>query len=104
MGGGGPLPYKVPHWTKYKVGDHTPELQALEKKLAALGLKDPWIRNEVWRFDRGYTLSKWAKAKMLLSRGAVVGITLGVISAGISIAWEKEYSKQHAAHAPHGEH
>lgn len=41
---------------------------------------------------------------VVLNRGAVVGITLGVISAGISIAWEKEYSKQHAAHAPHGEH
>ena len=40
----------------------------LEKKLAALGLKDPWIRNEVWRFDRGFQPTMWGNAKMLFKR------------------------------------
>ena len=38
---------------------------------------------------------------VLIYRGAWIGIPLGVISAIISIQWEKA---EHAAHAPHGEH
>merc|ERR1712066_808599 len=91
--GGGATPYKIPHWSKYKVSDRTPELQEVERRLAALGLKDPWIRNEVWRYDKGLgSLGFWTKWRMLL------------FSAAISIYWEKEWSKKHAAHAPHGEH
>ena len=41
----------IPDYKIYVVNEHTPELQALEKKLAERGLKDPWIRNEVWRYD-----------------------------------------------------
>jgi len=100
--GGGPLPYKIPHWSHYQVTDRTPELQKLQQRLASLGLKDPWIRNEVWRFDRGYQPTMMQNAKMLLGRGMGIGITLGIISAGISIYWEKQTS--HASHAPHGEH
>ena len=40
---GGYLDYKIPHYTKYKVSD-VAELQWLENKLAAKGLKDPWLR------------------------------------------------------------
>lgn len=42
---------QIPDWKIYQVGDHTPNLQQLQQRLAAKGLKDPWIRNEVWRFD-----------------------------------------------------
>ena len=45
-----------------------PELQKLEQKLAALGLKDPWIRNEVWRFDKGFQPTQWGNAKVLFKR------------------------------------
>ena len=95
--GGGKIPFEIPDWKIYKVGDHTvrhtyleketpvrqsqscvlptmyyvlehskfkpvynlilltnppffqPDLQKLERRLAAKGLKDPWIRNEVRR-------------------------------------------------------
>ena len=47
-----------------------PELQKLQEKLAALGLKDPWIRNEVWRFDRGIQPTVWQNWKYLLGRSA----------------------------------
>lgn len=40
---------KVPDPSIYKVED-APELVKLREKLAAKGLKDPWIRNQVWRF------------------------------------------------------
>jgi len=42
---------QIPDWKIYQVGDHTPNLQRLQQKLAARGLKDPCIRNEVWRYD-----------------------------------------------------
>ena len=42
--GGVHQPHEVPHYTKYSNYQHIPELVAHEKRLAALGLKDPWIR------------------------------------------------------------
>jgi len=42
---------QIPDWKIYQVGDHTPNLQKIQHRLAARGLKDPWIRNEVWRYD-----------------------------------------------------
>lgn len=34
---------RIPDWRKFKVED-TPELLEVQKKLAARGLKDPWLR------------------------------------------------------------
>ena len=42
MGGGG-VPFEIPDWKKYKV-EGVPELEKLQRRLAAEGLKDPWIR------------------------------------------------------------
>ena len=41
----------IPDYKIYQVGEHTPELLKVERMLAAKGLKDPWMRNEVWRYD-----------------------------------------------------
>jgi len=49
--GGGEIP-KIPDWRTYTIGPHTPELQHTERMLKSCGLKDPWLRNEVWRYDR----------------------------------------------------
>jgi hypothetical protein len=35
--------FKAPDWRIYKVAD-APDLAAIEHRLAALGLKDPWLR------------------------------------------------------------
>ena len=42
---------RIPDWRKYHVST-TPELTEVQRRLAAMGLKNPWLRNEVWRFDR----------------------------------------------------
>ncbi|XP_071104216.1 NADH dehydrogenase [ubiquinone] 1 beta subcomplex subunit 3-like [Haliotis cracherodii] len=47
MGGGGKV--QIPDWRQYKV-EGIKELEQLQSLLAARGLKDPWIRNEVWRY------------------------------------------------------
>lgn len=50
MGGHGhEPPYKVPHYTTFKV-QGIPDLEELEKALAKKGLRDPWIRYRVTFF------------------------------------------------------
>ena len=76
---GGNVKIPIPDYKIYKVGEHTPELLNVQKKLAARGLKDPWLRNEVWRYDVNYSLSnptwKWVQA----TRGMPIGLVLGFI-------------------------
>ncbi|XP_041374510.1 NADH dehydrogenase [ubiquinone] 1 beta subcomplex subunit 3-like [Gigantopelta aegis] len=72
----------IPDWREYKI-DGIKELENLQKALQSQGLKDPWIRNEVWRYHpqtyigpgraglysifKGF---KWAVAAMVLTVGA----------------------------------
>ena len=44
------LPRCVLDWRSYKV-DGIPELEKHRSKLANKGLRDPWIRNQVWLYD-----------------------------------------------------
>ena len=69
--GGGEMPYKVPDWKIYQVGNHTPELQQVQRMLSSLGLKvsqdtergdveamlgplDPQRGLEVWQTAAGH--------------------------------------------------
>ncbi|KAK4009627.1 NADH dehydrogenase [ubiquinone] 1 beta subcomplex subunit 3 [Daphnia magna] len=55
---------KVPDYRQYKV-ENAPELVQLRTLLAQKGLSDPWIRNEVWRYDPkefGTTAQRWRLA------------------------------------------
>ena len=105
--GGGALP-PVPDWKSYQVGSHTPELEKVQKMLKSMGLKvgqdkifmfyfghirqavqllvpqDPWLRNEVWRFDRRQfgMADRPVLIRRLLSRGVVPGFSLAVVTAG----------------------
>ena len=112
MGGGGAFP-PVPDWKTYKVGPHTPELENVQRMLSSLGLKvirtseekykteqrnswfgwrarnktcfqDPWIRNEVWRFDRNQVsmADRPVLIRNLLMRGMKPGFALAVVTAG----------------------
>jgi len=45
--------FKSPDWRIYKV-ENAPELLTVQNRLAKLGLRDPWLRNEVWRFDKQF--------------------------------------------------
>nr|AQS22559.1 NADH dehydrogenase 1 beta subcomplex subunit 3 [Pseudodiaptomus poplesia] len=82
---GGDHGMKIPDWKSFTVGEHTPELLKLQKMLDSLGLKDPWLRNEVWRYDRRDPVNVEYKvaARRALSRGVLPGLGLAIISAGI---------------------
>jgi len=75
---------EIPDYKIYKIGPWAPELQDVERRLAAKGLKDPWIRNEVWRFDRRDFDSPKQRVLGAFKRGFLPGITLAVISTLIS--------------------
>lgn len=79
MGGGHHHePFNIPKYTIYNDYQKFPELLAHEKRLAQLGLKDPWIRfdsfqllctrhfrNYVYLYDRQYphVVGQWAHFK-----------------------------------------
>ncbi|TRY76383.1 hypothetical protein TCAL_03847 [Tigriopus californicus] len=83
MGGGVPH-IKVPDWKSFVVGDHTPELQKLQNQLAAKGLKDPWIRNEVWRYDTRLGTRGMKGLWRIAFRGFIPGVAVGAGFAALS--------------------
>uniref|UniRef100_A0A0A9X636 NADH dehydrogenase [ubiquinone] 1 beta subcomplex subunit 3 n=1 Tax=Lygus hesperus TaxID=30085 RepID=A0A0A9X636_LYGHE len=72
---------KIPDWTIYKVED-CPELVRHRDNLALKGLKDPWIRNEAWRFNRKEFGSAGSRA-LLVFRGLKWGVLATIITVGI---------------------
>ncbi|XP_010778644.1 NADH dehydrogenase [ubiquinone] 1 beta subcomplex subunit 3 [Notothenia coriiceps] len=42
----------LPDWRQWKV-EGTP-LEIVQRRLASRGLKDPWARNEAWRYTGGF--------------------------------------------------
>jgi NADH dehydrogenase (ubiquinone) 1 beta subcomplex subunit 3 len=98
---GGHPKIEVPDYKTFTIGNWAPELQETQRKLAARGLKDPWIRNEVWRFDRrdfDSPKQRWVNA---LKRGLVPGLVLAVISTFISNYYE---NGRHHSHSSDGHH
>ncbi|XP_071507202.1 NADH dehydrogenase [ubiquinone] 1 beta subcomplex subunit 3-like [Diadema setosum] len=89
MGKGG---IEIPDWRIYKV-ENVPELKAVQERLALRGLKDPWLRNEVWRYQPCFKrLSFW----QVLFRGFPIGAGLFVVAVGL----EKMFSSKD----DHGHH
>ena len=85
MGGG---TFKIPHWQspQYTVGEHTPELQEIEKRLAARGLKDPWLRNEAWRYARGGAHRYnpfWMTYNFIRPRAFLLAVPLALITSQV---------------------
>lgn len=97
--GGGAESIKIPDWKAKRctVGDHTPELQELQRRLAARGLKDPWARNEAWRWarvDRGYApnfqVYNFIKPRAFVAAMVVAVITSQFRTRYLDPKWEKE--------------
>ncbi|XP_008837008.1 NADH dehydrogenase [ubiquinone] 1 beta subcomplex subunit 3 isoform X2 [Nannospalax galili] len=70
---------ELPDYRQWKI-EGTP-LEAVQKKLAARGLRDPWARNEAWRYMGGFAENvsflgvifkgfKWGFAAFVVALGA----------------------------------
>uniref|UniRef100_A0A914ZF53 NADH dehydrogenase [ubiquinone] 1 beta subcomplex subunit 3 n=1 Tax=Parascaris univalens TaxID=6257 RepID=A0A914ZF53_PARUN len=90
MGHGHQEPFKIPNYTIYNNYRDFPELAAHEQRLAQIGLKDPWIRNYVYLYDKNYphVEGQWPHFKKLILRGWKGG----VLFAATVIAAEEGYS------------
>ena len=98
---GGNVKLTIPDYKTYQVNEHTPVLLEHQKKLAKLGLKDPWIRNEVWRYDmRENIADDRRKGAQLILRGVLPGLILAI---GTSFLWW-EYDRRYLAHDHHDDH
>jgi len=88
MGGGhhdfGPK-MKIPDYSIYKVAD-APELVQVQEVLAAKGLKDPWLRNEVWRYNRKEWWTHRQRLVTFVTRGMKVGFGLFLVTTAIETA------------------
>merc|ERR1711976_169956 len=80
MGGGGKVPYEIPDHRIYKI-DGIKHLEWTRDELAKHGLKDPWLRNEAWRYTNwpGY----WGNIKLTAKRGLKAGIVLSLITIAV---------------------
>lgn len=83
MGGHNITPPPVPDPSNYKVED-SKYLMNVQRRLAEKGLKDPWLRNHVWRchLNRGIKHPKWFLLDLFTYGWKIwvplVGITIGV--------------------------
>lgn len=91
-------PYKIPDYRIYKVED-VPELLSTQKALAAQGLRDPWLRNEVWRYNPQEFGTVASRTQNLFFRGFKYGFAAFVLTAIGGYVMDKR-SGGHG----HGEH
>ncbi|CAG5124333.1 unnamed protein product [Candidula unifasciata] len=103
MGGGGGghghgMPHTIPDWKSYKV-EGIPDLELLQKRLKPLGLKDPWIRNEVWRYQEAGVGYQSMLRKGL--RGTFRGLGYAIVAMALTIAYDKVVNKGKDSHGHH---
>ncbi|XP_044009127.1 NADH dehydrogenase [ubiquinone] 1 beta subcomplex subunit 3 [Aphidius gifuensis] len=94
-------PYVVPKPEIYRVED-APELMKLQADLAKIGLKDPWARNNAWRFHPKYG-TVWTRMAQHFWRGVPTGLALF----GLTLAVENYLGIDYHPwlhHDNHGEH
>lgn len=91
-------PYKIPDYRIYKL-ENAPELLRVQKALMAQGLKDPWLRNEVWRYEKAWGTES-QRALLGLSRGFRVGFAAFLVTVIGTAIYDKMNPDEHG----HGHH
>lgn len=85
--------FKAPDWRQYKVED-VKDLKWVQDELAKKGLRNPWLRNDVWRFQ-GYPGLPMALFKAC-TRGFVIAAALMVVT----VAADKTIGLKRDMHLP----
>ncbi|XP_041972914.1 NADH dehydrogenase [ubiquinone] 1 beta subcomplex subunit 3 [Aricia agestis] len=94
--GHGP-PYVVTKASDYSIKGIW-ELEELEKALARKGLKDPWIRNEAWRYSPAFG-TKWMRARKLFFRGFPLGLGLAIATVALGkLSGDDHHGHGHEGH------
>ncbi|KAL7738434.1 hypothetical protein ACLKA6_006745 [Drosophila palustris] len=85
MGGHHAEPYKVPHPSIYKV-ENVPQLLEVKESLARQGLRDPWLRNEAWRYEKKGFGTHASRLSTFMFRGLGVGFCAFLVTIGVEYA------------------
>ena len=95
---------KIPKADFYKLED-APELLKIQENLAKHGLKDPWIRNHVWRYNPKFGTERQRWTTMLF-RGWKVGLAAFLLTIGAEKAFGITYGagEHHDDHGEGGHH
>ncbi|XP_052813628.1 NADH dehydrogenase [ubiquinone] 1 beta subcomplex subunit 3-like [Mya arenaria] len=75
MGGGTKM--NIPDYKIYKVED-VPELKRFQERMAKEGLKDPWLRNHVWKYQNPLLKGMTAQERIFKMPGTIRGIWIGI--------------------------
>ena len=76
-------------WRSYKV-DGIPELESHRSKLLNRGLRDPWIRNQVWLYDaKAGAYPQWRTT----ARSAFLGFRYAIVALATCLITEKLLEK-----------
>ncbi|NWR53717.1 NDUB3 dehydrogenase, partial [Regulus satrapa] len=73
---------ELPDYRRWKV-EGTP-LEEVQRRLARHGLRDPWARNEVWRYQG--TFARPITVTEIFARGFKWGLAAFVLALGIEYA------------------
>lgn len=87
-------PYKVPDYRIYKVED-VPLLQKTQTALKQQGLSDPWLRNEVWRYNTKHFGTTKQRIVELFGRGFKLGFGAFVVTMIATAAYDKAFPPKH---------
>nr|ABI52764.1 NADH-dehydrogenase (ubiquinone) 1 beta-subcomplex 3 [Argas monolakensis] len=82
---------RIPDPKIYKVED-VPRLMQVKRELASYGLKDPWLRNEVWKFQLQHIPLQSRIAGTLFS-GFKYGLALAVLTVALDTVRKEFFSK-----------
>ncbi|XP_073845603.1 NADH dehydrogenase [ubiquinone] 1 beta subcomplex subunit 3 [Musca autumnalis] len=105
MGGHGHghgAPYKVPDASTYKVED-VPKLVEVREALARQGLRDPWLRNEVWRYNAKEFGTHASRLRTFMLRGFVLGLGLTAATVALETVFGGDDHHGHG-HGEEGHH
>ncbi|XP_017782219.1 PREDICTED: NADH dehydrogenase [ubiquinone] 1 beta subcomplex subunit 3 [Nicrophorus vespilloides] len=92
-------PYKIPDYRIYKVED-VPILMQTQRALQSQGLKDPWLRNEVWRYNEKEFGTFSSRVKMTFFRGFKYGFGAFLVTIAGTALYDKMFPSKH----DHGHH
>ncbi|KAK9306411.1 hypothetical protein QLX08_002924 [Tetragonisca angustula] len=91
---------EIPSPDIYKV-ENVPELKLVQDELAKLGLKDPWLRNEVWRYTAFPGTSHTLRVIRGITKGMIVGFAAFLVTLGVEHTFGITYKGEHHGDGDH---
>lgn len=95
--------YKIPDYKIYKVED-VPLLMRTKEALEIKGLSDPWLRNEVWRYNAKEFGTEGKRGAIIFTRGFKYGAVACALTLLGTAIYDKIYPSEHGHSHGHGEH